>query len=183
MKSKDIIYKDLYRYSGKTNLKFFLKNLLRNPGFKYMYFHRKINLTRLPFMKVIYKICLRSLSHKYHFQIPASVEIGEGFYIGHFGSIVINPKAKLGKNINIHQGVTIGQTNRGKKKGAPVIGDEVWIGINSVIVGGIRIGNNVLIAPNSYVNFDVPDNSIVLGNPGKIIPRENATEDYINNKV
>jgi serine O-acetyltransferase len=48
-----------------------------------------------------------------------------------------------------------------------------------VVVGNIKIGNNVLIAPNSYVNFDVPDNSIVIGNPGKIIPHENPTKDYI----
>ena len=47
----------------------------------------------------------------------------------------------------------------------------------------LHIGNNVLIAPNSYVNFDVPDNSIVIGNPGKIIHKDNATEDYINRKV
>ncbi len=52
-----------------------------------------------------------------------------------------------------------------------------------MIVGKIKIGNNVLIAANSYVNFDVPDNSIVIGNPGKIIHRENATEGYICQKV
>jgi serine O-acetyltransferase len=57
------------------------------------------------------------------------------------------------------------------------------MGANAVIVGGISIGNNVLIAPNSYVNFDVPDNSVVMGNPATIMARENATEGYINNKV
>ena len=56
-------------------------------------------------------------------------------------------------------------------------------GANAVIVGKINIGNNVLIAPNSYVNFDVPDNSIVIGNPGKIIHKDNATEGYINKKA
>lgn len=59
----------------------------------------------------------------------------------------------------------------------------MWIGINAVIVGNIKIGNDVLIAPNSYVNFDVPDHSIVFGNPGMIKQVENATKDYINNKV
>lgn len=48
-----------------------------------------------------------------------------------------------------------------------------------MIVGKITIGSNTLIAPNSYVNFDVPDNSIVLGNPAKIINNDNATKDYI----
>ena len=54
------------------------------------------------------------------------------------------------------------------------------LNINSVIVGNARIGNNVLIAPNTFVNFDVPDNSIVIGSPGKIIPRDSSpTEKYI----
>ncbi|MGL6039532.1 MAG: serine acetyltransferase, partial [Soonwooa sp.] len=61
--------------------------------------------------------------------------------------------------------------------------DEVWIGPNAVIVGGITIGNNVLIAPNAYVNMDVPANSVVIGNPAQITPNNMATEGYINNKV
>jgi len=72
---------------------------------------------------------------------------------------------------------------RGARKGSPVLGDFVWVGINAAIVGNVRIGNDVLIAPNSYINFDVPDHSIVIGNPGKIIHKENATEGYINNRV
>lgn len=98
-------------------------------------------------------------------------------------AITINPEAKIGKNCNIHKGVTIGQENRGRKKGAPWIGDEVWIGINSTIVGKIKIGNDVLISANSFVNFDVPNHSIVIGNPGKIIHKDDATKDYINNKI
>jgi serine O-acetyltransferase len=86
-------------------------------------------------------------------------------------------------NCNIAHGATIGVTRRGKKVGAPNIGNEVWLGANSIIVGGINIGNNVLIAPGAYINFDVPDNSIVLGNPGIIKPSLKATEGYINNKV
>ncbi len=61
--------------------------------------------------------------------------------------------------------------------------DDVWVGTNAVIVGGITIGNNVLIAPNSYVTQDVPDNSIVRGNPMQIISNEKATEGYINNRI
>lgn len=85
--------------------------------------------------------------------------------------------------MNIHKGVTIGQENRGKRKGSPTIGDFVWIGVNSTLVGNINIGNNVLVSPNSFVNFDVPDNSIVIGNPGKIFYNDNATTGYINRSV
>lgn len=69
------------------------------------------------------------------------------------------------------------------RKGTPVIGDEVWIGINSTIVGNVKIGNDVLISLNSFVNCDIPDHSIVFGNPCIIKHRENATKNYINRKV
>ncbi len=69
--------------------------------------------------------------------------------------------------------------NRGRLKGFPTIGNNVWMGAGSVIVGNITIGDNVLIAPNSFVNVDVPPFSIVLGNPCKIVPKENPTEGYI----
>jgi serine O-acetyltransferase len=89
----------------------------------------------------------------------------------------------LGKNINIATGVTIGQENRGARKGAPTIADNVWIGTNAVVVGNINIGEDVLIAPLTFVNFDVPAHSIVIGNPAKIIHKDGATEGYIENTV
>ena len=132
---------------------------------------------------MFWRMILRHHQIKYGFQIYPETQIGDGLYLGHWGALVINPKAKIGRNCNIAQGVTIGQQNRGRNEGFPEIGNEVWIGPNAVIVGGIRIGNNVLIAPNSYVNFDVPDNCVVMGNPAQISPKTNATEGYINNKV
>lgn len=60
-----------------------------------------------------------------------------------------------------------------------LFGDRVWIGVNATIVGKIKIGNNVLIAPNSYVNCDIPNDSIVFGNPCVIKYNKNATDGYI----
>lgn len=71
-------------------------------------------------------------------------------------------------------------SNSRKNKGNPTIENTFWIGSGAVIIGEIRIGSNVLIAPNSYVNEDIPNNSIVIGNPIKIIKNEFATKDYIN---
>lgn len=56
---------------------------------------------------------------------------------------------------------------------------KVYVGINSTIVGNIHVGNDVLIAPNTFVNFDVPDHSIVVENPASIHKKENATQGYI----
>ena len=69
--------------------------------------------------------------------------------------------------------------NRGRRKGVPTIGDCVSIGINATVVGNIKIGNDVIIAPNSFVNFDVPDHSVVIGNPGIIHQKNEATEGYV----
>ncbi len=101
--------------------------------------------------------------------------------MGHAYNITINPNSVIGSNCNIHKGVTIGQENRGIRKGAPIIGNRVWMGVNSTIVGRITIGDDVLIAPNSYVNCDVPSHSVVFGNPCIIKHRDNATEGYVNN--
>lgn len=132
---------------------------------------------------ILYKFLFYLSSFFYHVEISRETEIGPGLYIGHPYGITINRNAKIGKNCNIHKGVTIGRENRGARKGAPTIGDDVWMGINSTIVGKIHIGNDVLIAPNSFVNTDVPDHSIVFGNPCIIKHRDNATEGYINNRI
>ncbi|WP_159473016.1 serine acetyltransferase [Chryseobacterium sp. 18068] len=178
------IQKDFYRESGKWLSTFKILTKCVNPNLHFIYILRKTQkYSNTPVLGLYWKVVLRHFQIKYGFQIYPETQIGEGFYLGHWGSLVINPKTIIGKNCNIAQGVTIGQQNRGKNEGYPVIGNEVWIGPNAVIVGKINIGNNVLIAPNAYVNFDIPDNSVVTGNPAKVYPNENATEGYINNRV
>lgn len=98
-------------------------------------------------------------------------------------NITISPGAKIGKYVNIMKGATIGISPSGSHKGAPTIGDCVYIGLNSTVVGGITVGEDVLIAPNTLVNRDVPDHSIVIGSPCKNIPRDNATKGYVFYKV
>lgn len=132
---------------------------------------------------LFYKIFYKLSANKSHIEISTKCKIGGGLYIGHAYCITINPNAQIGKNCNIHKGVTIGQENRGVRRGCPIIGNEVWIGINATIVGNVKIGDDVLIAPNTFVNCDIPDHSIVFGNPCIIKHKNNATEGYINNKV
>lgn len=174
---------DFYRiYKKSFKLKDF-KKLLLDPGLRFLYFYRNYNKTNSKIKKILFKLILNNIRLKFGIEIYPETKIGKGCYIGHPFNITINPNSILGENINIHKGVTIGQENRGKRKGVPVIGNKVWIGVNSTIVGNIKIGNNVLIAPNSYVNKDIPNNSIVIGNPCKIIESKDATKNYINNIV
>lgn len=174
--------KDIYRYYGRYD-ETLKQKIFRPTNLKYIIIFRKCENTKSKILKYFYRYKLHKLERKTLIQIPYNTKIGDGLYIGHLGRVIINPNAILGKNINIATGVTIGQENRGKRKGTPKIGDSVWIGANAVIVGDIKVGNDVLIAPLTYVNFDVPDHSIVIGSPGKIIHNDNATKYYINRKI
>ena len=174
--------KDLYRYYGEKG-ESFVQRLLRPVELKYIALFRKAQSCRFKPLKMYYTVKLKLMSYKTHIQIPARTKIGEGFYIGHSGRVIIHPEAKLGKNVNVNTGVTIGYENRGKRKGAPQLAGNCWIGTNSVVVGNVKIGEDVMIAPMTFVNFDVPSHSIVIGNPAKIIHRDNATEEYVCNKI
>jgi serine O-acetyltransferase len=177
-----LIQSDLFRYNGLKGTVGLFKGF-QYPGFRYMFYLRKsASTSKYSPLGFFYRIMLKHYKHKFGFQIPASTKIGKGFFIGHFGTIVINSNVTIGDNCNFSHGITIGKANRGKLKGVPVLGDRVWVGTGAVIVGNVKIGSDVLIAPNAYVNFDVPNHSIVLGNPGKIIERVNPTEGYINNQ-
>lgn len=129
-----------------------------------------------------YRSLFKIIKSLHHIELYGQCKIGPGLYLGHPYCITINADSIIGKNCNIHKGVTIGQENRGERKGSPTIGDSVWIGVNATIVGKITIGDDVLIAPNTFVNCDVPSHSIVLGNPCIIKPCDCATKEYINNK-
>lgn len=154
-------------------------SILGSHSLRFVWLLRKCQSSHNPMWRFLRK----KMQAHYGLEIPGQATIGEGFYIGHAYGITVNPDAVIGRNCNIHKGVTIGQENRGKRKGAPVLGDCVWLGVNSTVVGAVTIGDDVLIAPNSYVNCDVPSYSIVIGNPCRIIPRDNATEGYVNKRV
>lgn len=135
---------------------------LHEPGFRFTYYLRKVAFysrrkrTLGIFAYLYNRLQFHRCRFRYGFDISPSTDIGLGLYIGHFGGIVISPYAVLGSNINIAQGVTIGATSRGPRKGAPTLEDRVWVGANAIIVGKVTIGHDALIAPGAYVKFDVP---------------------------
>ena len=177
----DIVRSDLYRYGGLTGLKGF-KKAMKIPGFRYIYFLRMAkNNKKYTIKGAISRFFVIRLGYKYGYQIDIETEIGKGFYIGHYGTVVIGQETVIGSNCNVSHNVTIGRVHKGRLEGLPTIGDRVWIGTGSVIVGKIFIGSNVLIAPNTVVKFDVPDNSTVTGNPARIILKDKPSEGYINN--
>jgi serine O-acetyltransferase len=183
---KEYLQADLYRYSGATTKWYFLKALSPSlPAFRFTYLLRHASIfPKTSLRGIFYRLLLNHFSYKYGFQIQPNTRIGKGLYIGHRGPVVINGLTEIGDNFTLPHVVTIGQTNRGKRAGCPKIGNRVWIGAGAVIVGKITIGDNVLISPNAYVTCDVPENSLVIGNPARCFPvlnqDANPTEGYVN---
>ena len=184
---KDIYKKiklDLYRYSGKISCKELVLNLYKSPGFRFSFFFRISKLkSRNSFLGFICYQLYKKYSIKYGFQIPLTVEIGSGLALPHFGGIVVNSKSIIGENCNLLHNVTLGNNKVGRKVGAPVIGNNVFVGAGAVIIGKVIIGDNVLIAPNAFVNIDIPDGCIAIGNPCKVIIKENSSELHMINSL
>ena len=155
------------------------KSFVRGYEWKFICCYRHYQCNQNNIWRYYYKWRLEGLERKTGISVEFNKSIGKGLIIGHWGKIVINGSAKFGNELFITHGVTIGRDVRGKRKGVPTIGDRVCIRANSTVVGNIIIGNDVLIAPNTFVNFDVPDHSVVIGNPASIHPRNNATEGHI----
>ena len=178
-----LILSDLYRITGDIRILSFIRSVIFGL-YKYNFWMRTCFYTRSNLMlkftiHPIAKLILRHIVYKLGIQIPSSTIIGSGFHIGHFGGIVVNAESVIGKNCNISHGVTLGQGNRGKNKGCPILRNNIYIGPGAKIVGAVRIGNNVAIGANCVVTKDVPDNSVVVGIPGKVIS-QNGSVGYIN---
>lgn len=180
-----VLRADAYRYGGAAGRRAILGAWWRDPGFRFTWYLRKVayyakRRRGLGLFAYVYnRILLNHYRFRYGFDISPTTSIGPGFYLGHFGGVVISPFAVLGANVNVAKGATIGATSRGARKGAPTLEDRVWIGANATVVGRITVGNDALIAPGAYVNFDVPSQSVVLGNPGRVVG-ETGSAGYIN---
>jgi serine O-acetyltransferase len=103
--------------------------------------------------------------------IGVSAKIGHRLIIEHSGGIVIHGNTEIGDDCIIRQGVTLGNQRMDDPLGAPVLGNRVNVGAGAKILGRIRIGDDVDIGANAVVLCDVPDASIAVGIPARIIPK------------
>jgi serine O-acetyltransferase len=107
-------------------------------------------------------------------ELPWRTEIAPGLALTHGRGMVINAGARIGSNVTLFHGVTLGQRDHIDKEGRrfttyPVIEDEVWIGPHAIVVGGVTIGRGSRIAGGAYVSRNIPPFSVVLGNPGEVV--------------
>lgn len=182
-----IVQGDLWRHSGKQGKRALFSCLWRIPGFKYTFMMRtaaylKQHKALLLPVYILARLLLQRYEYKFGISIPYNTPIGPGFYIGHFGGIVVSSKVRIGANCNINHGVTIGKSYGGKNPGTPTAGDQVYFGPGCKVFGGIFIGHHAAIGANSVVSADVPDNAVVVGIPGKVISY-NGSGNYIVNIV
>jgi len=122
---------------------------------------------KIPLLPRLCRFCIFLL---YNSDIPSSVSIGKNSLFGHSGiGVVIHQDAIIGDHCTIGQGITIG--GRSKNPTVPIIGNKVYIAAGARVLGPIKIGDNVIIAPNAVVINDVEENCIVGGIPAKILKK------------
>jgi serine O-acetyltransferase len=113
----------------------------------------------------------------YGIQFHNQARIGEGLFIAHFGGISIG-KCQIGKHCSIAHQVSIGSMNPKSSETGPIIGDHVWIGAHAKIVGDVVIDSHSTIVSGSVVTSDVKKNTLVMGNPARVI-RWNYDNRYL----
>ena len=106
---------------------------------------------------------------KWGIVLAPEARIGQGLHIFHFGGIFVGEQVTIGENCSLSHDVTIGLSGEGARRGAPTIGDNVYIAPGANISGRIRVGNNVKIGANAVVGRDVPDNALVQVPPMRVV--------------
>jgi serine acetyltransferase len=157
-----------------------IRLILRSPGIVAVFIQRLDYLNfswygdkGLNLMKYDLRIVLFILNYFkrtiFKIAIPKTISIGPGLVISGRGEIIVGAK-EIGENCTLHPRVTIGVG--GKNRDKPIIGDNVLVESDTLIFGGIRIGNNVTFKKGTVCSKNIPDNCIVAGNPARIIDRK-----------
>jgi serine O-acetyltransferase len=126
---------------------------------------------------IVHRLWNRWVTHLHHCDISAYADIGPGFLLMHRTGVIIGA-ARIGKNVVIHQNVTIGQRVSGGDRGLPQIGDNVWIGPGAIIAGSIHVGDGATVSAGTVLSRDVPAHALVAGVPGRVV-----SQDYDNTEM
>jgi serine O-acetyltransferase len=152
-----------------------LEIVLCYPGFHAVLFHRlahslyRANIPILPRLVSQFSRFLTGI------EIHPGATIGHRFFIDHGMGVVIGETAEIGDDVLIYQGVTLGGTGHERGKRHPTIGNQVVIGTGAKVLGGIFIGYRVKIGAGSVVVKSVPNDSTVVGIPGRIVHQKEGT--------
>ncbi|SFU95611.1 serine O-acetyltransferase [Polaromonas sp. YR568] len=181
---------DTHRKFGQSTPQLTLKAALLDPAFRVVAAMRLCQAAEQLAPNVRWlavwpaRLLYRLVSQLAGIEIPWRTTIAPGLALTHGRGIVVNAGARIGSNVTLFHGVTLGQRDHIDAQGRrhtlyPVIEDEVWIGPHAIIVGGVTVGKGSRIAGGAYVFEDVPPYCVVLGNPGQIVRRD-CTPDVAN---
>lgn len=153
-----------------------LQQFYGNRQTRTLLFYRLARACRIPFLKNLLERGYQRASHQtgIEFHTP---DLGGGLILPHWGRIILNARS-IGTDLYVFHNVTVGNDYA---SGIPTLGNNVFIGVNSVILGQISIGDNVVIGACSFVNQDVPANSLVAGNSAKVI--KTISPDFISDMI
>ncbi len=173
---------DVHRYTGGFSRSTLLKLIFINRTFRVIYSMRlsqALSDSRNPvgrFLFTLARIFHRWTTHQAGMDLPWRTQIGEAFHINHGWSIVVNHNAKIGRNVTMFQGVTLGQkddiTPEGRTTSYPTIEDDVWVGPYAMIFGGVTIGAGSRVGGGAVITKDVPPHAIVVGNPQHVVSED-----------
>jgi serine O-acetyltransferase len=172
-----LILSDLARYQKCINCISLARELAVGTGYKYLFWWR-INKyldtkgAKAILLRLLSRYMLRRWLFRLGIDINLSADIGPGLKIEHFGGIFVNGKARIGMRCSILQGVTIGEY-----RGAPALGDFVFVGPGAKVIGPVQVGNNAIIGANAVITRHVADNQVVVGVPGRAISDKGSIRD------
>lgn len=151
--------------------------LLCYPGLHALLAHRvahKLHVWRVPVLPRLISFVMRFFTG---IEIHPGAQIGSRFFIDHGIGVVIGETSIIGDDVLIYQGVTLGGTGKELGKRHPTLGNNVIVGAGAKVLGNISIEDNVRIGAGSVVVEDAPENSTVVGVPGRVVLQKVVTED------
>ncbi|MCD7836735.1 MAG: serine O-acetyltransferase [Lachnospiraceae bacterium] len=152
------------------------------PSFKVMLHYRLAHKLYLGKHYFLARYISQRAVRKTGIEIHPGAQIGKGFFIDHGHGVIIGETAIIGDNVTLYQGVTLGGTGKEHGKRHPTIGNNVMISAGAKVLGSFKIGDNSKIGAGSVVLSEVPENSTVVGVPGRVVKRYNKAlpQDTLN---
>jgi serine O-acetyltransferase len=185
---RSAVMADVVRYCGRASIPLLMRTVLRERTFRPVLALRLCQAAAgsrrgrvlLPVLMVLHRIATARAA----VDLPWRTPIGPGFRLFHGWAAVVNPAARIGANVSLFHGVTLGQGDRidvdgTRATGYPVIEDEVWIGPGAAVLGGVRVGRGSRIAAGTVVIRDVEPGCMVAGNPASVV-RADVPADVLN---
>ena len=146
-----------------------LEIVLCYPGFHAILAHRLAHWLHRQGVPLLPRVISQISRFLTGVEIHPGAKIGRRFFIDHGMGVVIGETTEIGDDVLLYQNVTLGGTGKEKGKRHPTIGNHVVIGTGAKVLGSITVGSNVKVGAGSVVVKPVPDNSTVVGVPGRVV--------------